>query len=225
MVWWIIVLSIVIGYVLGSCSASVIVSKLVYRGDVRKYGSGNAGATNMARVYGWKGGLVVLLGDVSKALIAMCICFYLGLLGDKANTHGVDYMCIAGAACMFGHSFPVFFGFKGGKCVTVGAALALAIDWRVFLISISVFIIVVAITKIVSISSILAAIVFPISYSLLVYLGVSHYFLSKLILSVFAGIFIVAMHYKNIIRLCKGEEKKFSFKKKDKKETEEKSSQ
>ena len=225
MVWWIIVLSIVIGYVLGSCSASVIVSKLVYRGDVRKYGSGNAGATNMARVYGWKGGLVVLLGDVGKALIAMCICFYLGLLGDKANTHGVDYMCIAGAACMFGHSFPVFFGFKGGKCVTVGAALALAIDWRVFLISISVFIIVVAITKIVSISSILAAIVFPISYSLLVYFGVSHYFLSKLILSVFAGIFIVAMHYKNIIRLCKGEEKKFSLKKKEKKETEEKLSQ
>ncbi len=166
MVWWIIVLSIVIGYVLGSCSASVIVSKLVYRGDVRKYGSGNAGATNMARVYGWKGGLVVLLGDVGKALIAMCICFYLGLLGDKANTHGVDYMCIAGAACMFGHSFPVFFGFKGGKCVTVGAALALAIDWRVFLISISVFIIVVAITKIVSISTFLAALVLQISYSL-----------------------------------------------------------
>ena len=94
-----------------------------------------------------------------------------------------------------------------------------------FLISISVFIIVVAITKIVSISSILAAIVFPISYSLLVYFGVSYYFLSKLILSVFAGIFIVAMHYKNIIRLCKGEEKKFSFKKKEKKETEEKLSQ
>ena len=71
MTWWIIVLSVLAGYLLGSLSMSVIVSELIYKSDVRKHGSGNAGATNMARVYGWKGGLAALVGDIAKALIAM----------------------------------------------------------------------------------------------------------------------------------------------------------
>lgn len=210
MTWWMIVFSIVVGYLMGSLSMSVIVSRLIYKGDVRKYGSGNAGATNMARVYGWKGGLVVLIGDIAKAVIVMALFL---VLGDKLDGHGEDYMCIAGAACMFGHAFPIFFKFKGGKCVTVGAAVALMVDWRVFLIVVGIFIIVVLITKIVSISSITAAFFLPVSYSLLGMLNVYGISAAKLILSVFVGILIIVLHYKNIIRLLKGEEKKFSFKK------------
>lgn len=210
MTWWMIILSIVVGYLMGSLSMSVIISRLFYKGDVRKYGSGNAGATNMARVYGWKGGLVVLIGDIAKAIIAMVIFL---VLGNKFDGRGEDYMCIAGAACTFGHAFPLFFKFKGGKCVTVGAAVALMIDWRVFLIAIGAFIIVVLITKIVSISSITAAITFPVSYVLLGVWNVYEISAAKLILSVFVGVFIIVLHYKNIIRLFKGEEKRFSFKK------------
>ncbi len=210
MTWWMIVLSVVTGYLIGSLSMSVIVSRLIYKGDVRKYGSGNAGATNMARVYGWKGGLVVLIGDIAKAIIVMVLFL---VLGDKLDGFGVNYMCIAGAACMLGHAFPLFFKFKGGKCVTVGAAIALMIDWRVFLIVIGAFLIVVLITKIVSISSITAAFFLPVSYSLLGATGIYELITAKLILSIFAGILVIVLHYKNIIRLFKGEEKKFSFKK------------
>lgn len=215
MTWWIIVISAIIGYLFGSLSVSVIVSGLVYKGDVRDFGSGNAGATNMARVYGWKGGLVVLLCDMAKALIAMGIGYFLGYIEGSANAHGIDYMCIAGAACMLGHAFPVFFKFKGGKCVTVGAATALLVDWRIFLIIISAFIIVVAITKIVSVSSITAAFLYPVSYSIFTICGITELSLAKLILSLFVGILVIVLHYKNIVRLFKGEEKKFSFKKKD----------
>lgn len=210
MTWWMIVLSVVTGYLIGSLSMSVIVSRLIYKGDVRKYGSGNAGATNMARVYGWKGGLVVLIGDIAKAILVMALFL---VLGDKLDGRGVDYMCIAGAACMFGHAFPIFFKFKGGKCVTVGAAVALMIDWRVFLIVVGAFLVVVLITKIVSISSITAAFFLPVSYAILGVLYVYDISAAKLILSIFVGILVIILHYKNIIRLCKGEEKKFSFKK------------
>ncbi len=214
MTWWIIICSVIIGYLLGSVSASVIVSELVYKGDVRKFGSGNAGATNMARVYGWKGGLVVLLCDVAKAVVAMLGAYFMGYIGDKTNAHGVDYMCIAGAACCLGHAFPVFFKFKGGKCVTVGAAVAFMMDWKVFLVVIAAFLIVVAITKIVSISSITAAACLPVSYSLFGTFNLTDLYYSKLLLCLFVGILVIALHYKNIIRLFKGEEKKFSFKKK-----------
>ena len=90
MTWWIIVLSVLAGYLLGSLSMSVIVSELIYKSDVRKHGSGNAGATNMARVYGWKGGLAALVGDIAKALIAMIGAYYMGYIGDKTNAFGVD---------------------------------------------------------------------------------------------------------------------------------------
>ena len=218
MTWWIIVLSVLAGYLLGSLSMSVIVSELIYKSDVRKHGSGNAGATNMARVYGWKGGLAALVGDIAKALIAMIGAYYMGYIGDKTNAFGVDYMCIAGAACMLGHAFPLYFKFKGGKCVTVGAAVALMVDWRVFLIVVAAFIIVVAITKIVSVSSMAAAFLLPVSYSILGVLKVFELCLPKLILSLFVGVLIIVLHYKNIVRLSKGEEKKFSFKKKSDKE-------
>lgn len=218
MTWWIIVLSVLAGYLLGSLSMSVIVSELIYKSDVRKHGSGNAGATNMARVYGWKGGLAALVGDIAKALIAMIGAYYMGYIGDKTNAFGVDYMCIAGAACMLGHAFPLYFKFKAGKCVTVGAAVALMVDWRVFLIVVAAFIIVVAITKIVSVSSMAAAFLLPVSYSILGVLKVFELCLPKLILSLFVGVLIIVLHYKNIVRLFKGEEKKFSFKKKSDKE-------
>ena len=117
-------LVIVAGYLLGSISVSVCLSVGMGR-DVRKEGSGNAGATNMARVFGMKAGVITLLGDMVKAALAVLLGYL--LLGDMGLMAG-------GIACIVGHCFPVFHQFKGGKGVSVGGLLSLMIDWRVGLL-------------------------------------------------------------------------------------------
>ena len=119
--YWVIVL--VAGYLLGSLSFSIILSKLIGR-DIRKEGSGNAGATNMTRVFGWAAGIATLLFDFLKALAAMLIGR--ALLGDVG-------ICLGGIASMTGHCFPLFHNFNGGKGIATGAALGWMIDWRVFI--------------------------------------------------------------------------------------------
>ena len=219
MAWLYLSVSIIIGYLLGSISVSVLLSKFVFKGDVRNFGSGNAGATNMARVYGAKGGVIVLLGDFLKAIIA---CILALLIAPSEYTE----ICIlsVGVACLVGHAFPVFFGFKGGKGVTVGAAVALMIDWKALLFIFIVFVIVFIFTHIVSISSILSG-VGLIVITLLFYLfnlcGVggnffANFTVEKMVLALFAGVFVIWLHRANIVRLLQGEEKKFAFKKKSK---------
>lgn len=211
----------VVGYLLGSISASVLISKYMYKGDVRNYGSHNAGATNMARVYGAVGGVLVLLGDFAKAVFAMLFPVLLGVLVKDFTAADIAYV-VAGAACFIGHAYPIFFGFKGGKGVTVGAAVALMVDWKSFLIIVAVFIIVFLFTHIVSISSISGAAAFSVTgilfyafdintYSL--FFGVQPFTLEKMCLTIFAGALVIFLHRSNIGRLLRGEEKKFAFKK------------
>ena len=220
MIWWLGLICGLVGYLLGSVSVSVILSGAIFRSDVRKHGSGNAGATNMARVYGLKGGLFVLLGDIFKAFLSMGLAYLFCYLWDKTPDRYANYMCVAGAACLIGHAFPIFFSFRGGKCVTVGAAVALMIDWRIFLLVIAVFIVVFIFTHIVSVSSMSAAFALPVLYGIFTACGIADFYISKLVVSIFAAAFIIVLHYKNIGRLIKGEEKKFTFKKKEKQSSE-----
>ncbi|MBE5742858.1 MAG: glycerol-3-phosphate 1-O-acyltransferase PlsY [Clostridiales bacterium] len=211
------ILCAIIGYLLGSISVSVILSKLVFKEDVRKKGSGNAGATNMARVYGMKGGLLVLLGDFSKAMLTWLITYLIG-----GASYSQTCVMIGGITCVLGHAFPVFFNFRGGKGVSVGAAIALMVDWKALLFIVIIFIVVFAITKIVSISSISGAfglIFITVLFYVFNNLGVGNgYFASfnwqMLVLAVTVSIITVWLHRANIVRLLKGEEKKFSFSKK-----------
>lgn len=113
-----------LGYLIGSLSVSILISKYIFHQDVRTLGSGNAGAANAARTLGAGVGLLTLLGDFLKGVISMLLGSCLG---------GATGLAIAGAACMIGHCFPIYFGFKGGKAVATAAAVALMIDWRVFL--------------------------------------------------------------------------------------------
>ena len=147
-----IIISLLIGYLLCSVNVSVLISKFAYKSDVRDHGSGNAGATNMARVYGLKGGLLVLLGDFAKAILACSIVLL--ICGEQ-----YEEICftVTGIACIIGHAYPIFFDFKGGKGVTVGAAIALMINWKALLFIVLVFIVTFMITRIVSVSSILGA--------------------------------------------------------------------
>ncbi|MBO4262617.1 MAG: glycerol-3-phosphate 1-O-acyltransferase PlsY [Clostridia bacterium] len=205
-------LSAIVAYLLGSISVSVIVSKIVYRRDIRKYGSGNAGATNMARVFGAIGGVVVLVGDFLKAVVSICLAEYVFTL---ISADAVPDVCVmlAGAFCVIGHAYPVFFKFKGGKGVTVGAAIALFADYRALLVGLAVFVFVFAVSRIVSISSVSAALAI-IAAGVAFYFLIDGFSLYMLILCVFTGAFVIFLHRANIKRLLKGEEKKFSFAKK-----------
>ena len=115
-----IAIVVVAGYLLGSLSISILLSKNLLGRDVRRHGSGNAGATNMARVFGMHAGLLTLAGDMLKAAAAMLLGFW--LLGDTG-------MALGGVACLLGHCFPVYFKFKGGKAVSAGAAVGLMVSW------------------------------------------------------------------------------------------------
>ena len=214
-----VILGAVIGYLFGSISVSVIISKVAFKGDVREHGSGNAGATNMARVYGISGGLLVLLGDFLKTIVACTVAL---LICEQKY----DEFCLmaTGIGCVLGHAYPVFFGFKGGKGVTVGAAVALMIDWKVLAFIVIVFVVTFILTHIVSISSVMGAIglvtITTVCY-ILNLCGVgfdyfANFTLQRLCLGIVASIISIWLHRGNILRLLKGEEKKFTFKKKEK---------
>lgn len=187
-------LTIAAGYLLGSLSMSILLSRGVLGGDVRSKGSGNAGATNMARVYGMKAGVLTLGGDVVKASLSMLLGW--ALLGDAGIAAG-------GVACIVGHCFPVYYGFKGGKGVSVGAAVALAVDWRAFVIVVAVFAAAALLSKKVSLGSISAAVALIVS-ALIIGVGTP-----KLVLAICSAALVIFQHRENIKRLIKGTEPDF----------------
>ena len=183
-----------LSYLLGSVSFSILMSRIFLGGDVRKKGSGNAGATNMARVYGIKAGLFTLLGDVFKAVLSIWAGWL--LLGEAG-------VAVSGIACLVGHCFPVLHGFHGGKGVSVGVAIALAVDWRVFLVVLAAFLLSALLSRKVSLGSVcaslsitVAAIIFDVSTP-------------RLILSIVGMIIVIFQHRENLARLIKGTEPDF----------------
>lgn len=184
----------VIAYLLGSFCASIPMSKRIYGEDVRSKGSGNAGATNVARVYGIKAGLITLALDMTKTVIAMLLGYW--LCGDLGKA-------ISGAFCIIGHCFPVYFGFKGGKGVSVGAALGLMTGLPEFCIIMTVFLLTAFIGRKVSLGSMLAAVSLPIASAVL---GACP---ELLLMNSFAAILVIVMHRENIKRLINGTEGDF----------------
>ena len=180
-------------YVLGSVNLSILISQGM-GGDVRSHGSGNAGATNMARTYGLWAGLAAMAGDMLKAVAAMLIGWW--LLGDWG-------LACAGAACILGHCFPVLYLFRGGKGISVGGAIAFAIDWRVGLVVVGVFLLGAFSSKKVSLGSVLAALAITVAAIAF------HVSTPRLILSIFCACLAVARHSANIKRLAAGTEPDF----------------
>ena len=192
----------VVAYLLGSISFAVLLSELLGKKDVRKYGSGNAGATNVARVLGMGSGLLTLLFDGLKTAASM-------LLGRLIG--GESGFLIAGGACLLGHCFPVFFGFRGGKGVAVGAVIGLMMSWKFFLLLCVVFFLVFAISKRVSLCSIACCVAFPIFEYILGFRSVG-----EMALGIGAAACVIFMHRENIKRLIAGTEPKFKPKSKNK---------
>ncbi|MGE4484970.1 MAG: glycerol-3-phosphate 1-O-acyltransferase PlsY [Oscillospiraceae bacterium] len=186
---------LLVGYLLGSFNIAVIITKWILKNDVRGQGSHNAGATNVARVYGMGLGLITLAGDFAKTAAAMIIGR--AILGELGA-------CAAGMGCLIGHSWPVFFGFKGGKGVAVAGAVALMLDFRLFLILIAIFLSAFFICRMVSLSSLIAAFCFSFVYYLLG--GTAPY---DITLGIFVTVLVFFLHRANILRLIKHEEPKF----------------
>jgi len=199
-----VVLVGIIGYLLGSANTSIIIGKF-YGIDIRKHGSGNAGATNTLRTLGKKAALFVSIGDMLKGIIAALIGSL--LIGDVENVGKLGVM-VGGISAVIGHNYPVYFGFKGGKGIFTSFAVALMMDWRIGLILLAVFIVVVALTRYVSLGSILAAILFPV-VSLIPVFEKSLTFVS---FSLIMAILAVVRHRANIVRILKGTESKLGEK-------------
>lgn len=181
-------------YLIGSLNFSIVLSKVFLGKDIRKQGSGNAGATNMTRVFGWFAGLATLAFDVLKAFLAMRIGRK--LLGDTG-------VCLAGMGVMLGHCFPVFHHFKGGKGIATGAAVSFMIDWRVGVSVVVAFLIGALVSKKVSVGSILASVTIVPSTWIFAPRP------SMLALSVFGMVLAVSRHKENIRRLVDGTEPNF----------------
>lgn len=205
-----------IGYLLGSINTAVILSKLLYKKDIRLQGSGNAGMTNMQRVYGKKAALFTFLGDFCKGIIAVVIGrLLLGIFASK-GLHGA---CIAGAFAVVGHTWPLYFGFRGGKGVLTAFSVMLVIAPLPALVAFAVFLITVVITRYVSLGSLLAA----------ASLSACVYFLGDILrsqsglgpvfyLSVFVAVLIIVRHHANIVRLLRGKESKLNLRTKNRKD-------
>ena len=181
-------------FVVGSMSLSILASKRLFGKDIRKEGSGNAGATNMARVHGWGAGLLTLAGDALKA--AACMVIGNAVAGEVG-------MCVGAGACMLGHCFPILHGFKGGKGIAVGGAVAFGIDWRVGVCTVGSFLLGALLSKKVSVGSLCGAVAIAASTCFL------HLSTPRLILSIFCACLAISRHHANIKRLIEGTEPDF----------------
>lgn len=203
----------VIAYLIGSVNFSVIFSKYFAGFDVREKGSGNAGSTNVLRTVGKKAAALTLLCDILKGVVAIALAILIGNIASFDNRSLL--VQIAGIGVVLGHTFPMFFGFKGGKGVATALGVLLMSNWKIGLICLIFALVLIALTRMVSLGSISAAILFPIlsifvTDSYIVSVG-SGYFIYSIILAL-----VVAFNHRaNIERIFKGTENKISFKNKE----------
>lgn len=202
----------VAAYLLGSISFSIIITKQFAGTDVRTHGSGNAGATNVLRTAGKLPALLTFVGDFLKCVAAIVITL---AVAKVFNINGEYRECLkytAGISCMLGHIFPVYFGFKGGKGVTTAAAIMVLLDWRVFLIAVGIFAVLVLITRYVSLGSVCAAASLPFTtIAFQIADHQRHPVVNTLLVSCITLI-IVVKHHENISRLLNGTESKLHSK-------------
>ncbi len=194
---WCVLACGLIGYILGCLNGAIVISRIFKHEDVRQKGSGNAGLTNFLRNYGGATTFLVILIDMGKVILAG----WLATLICPQQRELARMM--AGTCAMAGHMFPLFFGFRGGKGILSGAAVALMMDWRIFVIGFALFLLVVVLTHYVSLGSILAATAFAVGF-VIFYPGQIWINCLGAVIAALA----IYMHRGNIARLLHGEERK-----------------
>lgn len=207
----------IISYLLGSLNFGIILSKSFEKDDVRTHGSGNAGSTNMLRSFGKKAAILTIIGDMLKVFLAIFIALkiyeYTPML---LSTNPISNMILfvksfAGFFCVIGHIFPCFFKFKGGKGVATSGGMVFAIDWKIALILLAVFIVVLLLTRYVSLGSIAMAVLYPVMMNLF------YHSAESTIIAVVFTLIVVTTHVPNIARLINHTESKVDFSKLKKK--------
>ncbi len=226
-------LTAVAGYLLGSINWSIILTWFFKdKEDIRAFGSGNAGMTNVLRTVGKKAAALTFVGDFLKCVVAVLLSqvFVALITGGAGIEPGELYdvaKYVAGVACVLGHIFPAYYGLRGGKGVVTSAAMIALTDWRVFLLVLLTFAVVFAWKRIVSLASVCCAVGYPV-YTFLFLLLVEYsgsplpvhgnhslaYLLFATAASLFVGLTVVIKHKSNIGRLRRGEEKPVIFGKK-----------
>ena len=201
--WQSVLVTLLAGYMLGNLNGAVSMSVLFGK-DVRSQGSGNAGLTNFLRMYGPGKALAVVAIDALKAVVA-CL---LGKLLLAPYGYSQEGLMIGALGVSLGHDFPALLGFRGGKGVLSGVTVALMADWRCGLLALAVFALFLWLTRYVSLSSILGASAFAVSFAIL------HWQKCFTVsVGIFLALLIIFMHRSNIARLIKGTEKKATFSK------------
>ena len=207
----------IFSYLIGCVNASIIVTKLFDSGnDIREVGSGNAGFTNVLRTKGKKLAIYTFAIDFAKGVAAVYLAhiFMTFCVGWETNSlifcFGEYLACFS---CIWGHVYPCFFGFKGGKAILTTWAATLLIDWRIFLILISVFLIVLILSKVVSLASVCAALAFPVAVAILYFAvdgGSNNLHVIALVFAILISTLVVYKHRKNIKRILNGTESKIT---------------
>ena len=198
----------IVAYLIGSINFSVIWSKKMAGFDVREKGSGNAGTTNMLRSVGKKAAAITLVCDILKGVIAILIAMLMNKIFKDSN--GALLVQIAGVAVILGHTFPIFFKFKGGKGVATSLGVLIMSNWQIGLICLVFALILIILTQMVSVGSIAAAILYPV----LTLFIPQNYIIpgNYIIYSVVLAVIIVFNHRENVKRLLSGTENRISFK-------------
>ncbi len=207
---------LVVAYLLGSVNTSILVSRLVYGQDIREYGSHNAGLTNMMRTYGKKAALFTLIGDILKVAIAVLLAGF--LYGFRyVSVMSLNPICyIVGLSAIIGHIKPIFYGFKGGKGVLCFATMALILSPIHFAALLLVFILIVWMTRYISLGSMVCAAFYPLALQgtmqTMTEDGTYNPFI--VLVTLLSAAILIICHRKNIVRLFRHEENKFSWNKK-----------
>ena len=201
----------VLAYLIGSINFSIIISKKMAGFDVREKGSGNAGTTNMLRSVGKKAAALTLVCDILKGVVAILLAIVAGVI--MKNSDKALLVQLAGIAVVIGHTFPIFFGFKGGKGVATSLGVLLLVNWKIGLICLVFAIVLMALTRMVSVGSVGAAILYPV---LVLFIG-TNFTVSEgsgyLVFSILLAALVAFNHRENIKRILEGKENKISFKK------------
>lgn len=211
------ILTAVVSYLIGSANFAIIICRLLYHKDIRDYGSGNAGMTNVARTFGRLPAILVTIGDFCKGALAMIVGHLLAMLIGGTGSFGdfPFYGAYIVAVCvMLGHCFPVFYGFRGGKGILVSAGVILILDPPILLVLLIIFLVVFFCSKIVSLGSITVAAMYPVLTLIFGFLNGHETVWWDTLTALLIGGFVIFLHRANIKRLLNGTENRFGGKKK-----------
>lgn len=227
--WLQTIIAVLAAYLISSVNTSIIVTRIVLHKDIRSMGSGNAGFTNVLRCVGKVPAIVTFIGDFLKGIISVTIAYFLmfGVQGANADIYRGYLMYIAGLFAVVGHTFPIYYKFKGGKGVVTTFAVMFMTDWRMSVMALLIFAVFFMITGIISVCALINAVAFPVNTIVFKFLDYNNvtaaispmpspsisFILFSAAITFIIGLLVIFRHKENIQRLANGTEKKIKAKK------------